>query len=556
MLLCAVTVSCYSGLNGGTSGANGDGADDDGGGDGGRTPGMPAECETQSIFDPGRGPLRRLTVTQYNNTVRDLFADADIPWQTIVVDPKMHGFENFAEQQAPSSLLIGQYQAAAVAVTAAAWNDVQGRLGCDDGGGDDPGACGQEFLEDFGRRAFRRPMTNEESEDFIGFFDAQLGEHNFRVALELTMQAMLQSPAFVYFFELDGVPVEGRDDIERLGGYAMASRLSYLLWDTMPDEELFDAAESGQLDTKEGVEEHAWRMLEDPRARDAVVNFHRQWLTFDKIDRLDLDPATYPQWESALRDSLLEGLARTIEHTVFDGEGTLAALLGSSQAMVDDRLAGIYGVQPPGDWTAVELDPDQRAGILTNSGWLAGNSHAVNPSPVQRGVFVLERLLCAPPPAPPANVDTNPPEGGDGQAQTNRERYAEHSSNPTCAGCHTMIDGIGFGFEHYDSLGVWRDEDGGQPVDATGQVVSGSDVDGPFDGAVELAHQLADSQTVRDCFATQWLRYALARNVEDEDACTEASLQNEFEESGGDIRALLVAIVRSDAFRHRRKDVQ
>jgi hypothetical protein len=192
---------------------------------------------------------------------------------------------------------------------------------------------------------------------------------------------------------------------------------------------------------------------------------------------------------------------------------------------------------------------------LTSSGFLASTSHAVNPSPVQRGVFVLERLLCAPTPAPPANVDTNPPQGGEDQPQTNRERYAEHSSNPTCAGCHTMIDGIGFGFEHYDSMGVWRDEDGGRPVDATGQLVAGSDVDGPFDGAVELAHRLADSDTVRDCVATQWFRYSLGRNVEGEDACTEASLKADFAQSGGDVRELLVAIARSDAFRYRRKDV-
>ena len=518
--------------------------------------GVPEGCEGQAYFDPGETPLRRLTHTQYNNTVNDLFPGVTIPTQAILVDPKSGGFENFGELQTPSSLLIGQYQQAAVGVTAAAMAEADAFLPCATDGGADPEGCGHAFLTDFATRAFRRPLSPEESAAYLGFFDQQLAGEGFGVALQLTMQAILQSPPFIYFLEYDGTPAPGSEELELIDGYAMASRLSYFLWDSMPDPALLVAAESGDLATAEGVEAAARRLLAEAPARGAVVNFHRQWLDLDKIDTITLDPATYPGFDEGLRDDMREEIRRLVERVIFDGEGTLAELLTTSETVGSAGIAALYGAPAPVEpWGTIALDPAQRAGLLTTPGWLASRAHAVHPSPVQRGVFVLERLLCQPPPVPPADVDITPPEEGGDSPVTNRERYDEHASNPKCQGCHQTIDGIGFGFEHYDSEGRWRDQDGGQPVDASG-ILLGSDVDGPFADAIDLAGRLGESETVQRCVVTQWYRYALGRATNLDDACARDALDLAFEAAEGDIQELLVNIAVSDGFRYRRAQEQ
>lgn len=516
------------------------------------TEGEPADCE--GPLDPGPAPLRRLTHTQYNNTVRDLFPGVTLPLQTISVDPKVNGFENNADVQTPSALLIEQYQRAALAVTEAAWAAPEAFLPCAADGGGEPQQCGHTFILDFGARAFRRPMTADEEAAFLGFFDQQLAETNFTVALQLTTQALLQSPAFLYFLEFGGEPIEGGEAVA-LTGHELAARLSYFLWDSMPDAQLFAAAAAGDLDTVEGLAAEAMRMLGDSKARGALVNFHRQWFDFDGVALINPDPATYPNYTPELRTAMRAELDRFVESTLFEGPGTFASLLTSTETDVDATLAALYGVDapPPGEWAPVSLDPAQRSGILTRAGFLARTAHAVHPSPVKRGVFVLARLLCVPPAPPPANVNTNPPDEGEpGQPKTNRERYAKHTAQADCASCHTAIDGVGFGFEHYDALGRWRDLDNGEPVDASGELV-GTDVDGAFDGAVELSQKLATSTQAHDCVVSQVYRYALGRGTTAADLCSLGDLRAQFAASSGDVHALLLAVVTSDAFRTRKE---
>lgn len=505
------------------------------------------------VRDPGPSPLRRLSRTQYVNSVRDLFPGVALPALTIAVDPAVHGFENDGAAQVPSALLVEQYQRAALAVTEAAMAAPASWLPCGAGGGPDPSGCGRAFLREFGGRAFRRPLDAEEEAVFLGFFDVQLAEAGFSVALPLTLQAMLQSPQFLYFLEFGGAAIEGAEDVVALTGHELAARLSYFLWDTTPDAALLASAAAGELDTAEGVAAAAERMLADPRARAAAVNFHRQWLDFDAIERIDPDPATFPGYTPALKASLRAELERFVAWVLFEGPGTFAGLLTARDAEVDGALAELYGVAaPPGDtWGRVRLDDEQRAGLLTRAGLLAATAHAVNPSPVKRGVLVLSRLLCAPPAPPPPGVSTDLPEETGEAPTTNRERYAEHTARTECATCHVTIDGVGFGFEHYDALGRFRALDGGAPVDARGEL-RGTDVDGPFDGALELSARLADSALARGCVVTQVVRYALGRGPTPADACGMAALTAEFEAVDGDMRALLLAVVTSDAFRLRR----
>jgi hypothetical protein len=248
-------------------------------------------------------------------------------------------------------------------------------------------------------------------------------------------------------------------------------------------------------------------------------------------------------------------LDRFVESTLFDGPGTFASLLTSTATDVDATLAALYGVDapPPGEWAPVSLDPAERSGILTRAGFLARTAHAVHPSPVKRGVFVLARLLCVPPAPPPANVNTNPPDEGEpGQPKTNRERYAKHTAQADCASCHVTIDGVGFGFENYDALGRWRDLDNGEPVDASGELI-GTDVDGSFDGAIELSQKLATSTQAHDCVVSQVYRYALGRGTTAADLCSLGDLRAQFAEASGDVHALLLAVVTSDAFRTRKE---
>ncbi len=513
----------------------------------GDTTGEPALCPAPK--DPGPGPLRRLTATQYHNALRDLFPGVTIPPPTIAESPAVHGLENNAEVQAPSALLIEQYQRAALAVTAAAM-EAPTFLPCPEGGGDDPTACAHTFLREFGRRAFRRPLRADEEDTYLGFFDQQLAEFGFRVALPLTLQALLQAPPFLYFLEFGDDAGEG--EVVALTGHELAARLSFFLWDTIPDDPLLDAAGAGALDTPEGLAAEAARMLADPRARSSFVNFSRQWFDFDRVSTISPDPATYPAYTPELRLALREELDRFVA-AQFEGPGTLAALLTAPTTHVTPELGALYGLDVVGDvWTPVTLDPAERAGLLTRAGILAATSHAIHPSPVQRGVLVVARLLCVPPSPPPPGVSTAPPEDDPDQPRTNRERYAQHSARSECAGCHAAIDGVGFGFEHYDALGAYRDQDGGLPVDARGEL-RGTDIDGPFDGAIDLSHKLAGSAQVHHCTVTQTFRYAFGRDVLADDACTLDELRADFLDHGGDLRALLLSIVRSDAFRTRRR---
>ena len=515
--------------------------------------GEPAEC-SEAVLDPGAAPLRRMTHTQYNNTVRDLFPGADIPPQTILVDPKVNGFENNSEVQAPSALLVEQYQKAALAVTAAAMAKPDGFLPCPADGGPDPATCGHDLLRDLGARAFRRPLAADEEAAYLTFFDQQMAEHNFNVGLQLAMQAILQAPPFIYFPEFGGDPLVDQPELVALTGHELAARLSYFLWDTTPDEALLAAATAGDLDEIAGIEAEVLRMLDDPRARTSLVNFHRQWFDLDKIAEVNPDLATYPEFTPALRTSMRSEIDRFVESTIFDGAGTFAALLTSPATTVDTQLAALYKVAapPPDTWTDVNLPASERSGILTRAGFLARTAHAVHPSPVRRGVFVLSRLLCVPPAPPPPNVNTSPPDESDpDQPKTNRERYAKHTAQDTCGGCHQSIDGVGFGFENYDALGKWRTLDNTYPVDASGELI-GTDVDGPFVGALELSQKLATSTQAHNCVVSQVYRYALGRNTGLDDLCSLADLRGQFAAASGDIRALLLAVVTSDAFRFRR----
>lgn len=505
----------------------------------------------ETITCATEAPIRRLTRFEYDNTVRDLLGDDSHPAQAFVPDELAHGFDNQAETLVVTQLLAEQYLGAAEQIAARAMAQPAKLLPCDPAViGDD--ACAHAFIDDFGKRAFRRPIDDAQRERMFGVYASGRHRYGFGKAIELVIQTALMSPRFLYRVEL-GAPDPAASDVLKLDPYEIASRLSYLLWASMPDAELLAAADRGELSTTAEIAAQATRMLADPRARAAVSRFHEEWLGLSKLDELAKDSSVYPAYQSSLPPLWKKETLTFLERVVFDEHGDVATMLTAPWSMQNADLAAFYGNpgSPAGDdFERVDLDPSERAGFLTHASILAAYAKANQSSPVHRGKLVREALLCQTLPAPPSGMPLQPPPV-DPHATT-RQKYLEHSANPTCAECHDLMDGIGFGFEHYDGIGQWRDLDHGFPVDATGTVVDTKDANGDFDGVVALANRLSGSQEVRDCLVTQWFRYGYGRVETQADACAMTSIRDAFEASGRRVEALLLALVQTEAFRYKR----
>jgi hypothetical protein len=404
--------------------------------------------------------------------------------------------------------------------------------------------CARAFIEGFGKRAVRRPLTGEEIDRFVGLWRAGKQRLHFDEGIEMVVQAMLQSPHFLYRVEVGEPPAKG-ETVRRPTPWEQASRLSYMLWGTMPDDELFAAAEADALRTPEQIGAHAQRMIADPRARANVASFFAQWLQLDEIDHLDKDVAVYPRFSSEIRPLLRKEIATFIDHVVWDSGGGVEELLTADYSFMNRRLAEYYGVTgPTGEaFERVDLDPTRHAGILTQAGILASLAKPNQSSPVHRGKWVRERLLCEELMPPPPNVEVTPPNLDPGL--TTRERFSQHRESPFCSACHEMMDPIGLGFEHFDGAGLWRDEENGRPVDDSGEIV-GTDTPGPFRGPVELGEKLARSQQVRECVTLSMFRFAYGRTEAHEDERSLELLRERF--ATGQIAELLAALTETDAF--------
>lgn len=546
-------VGCYSGVSSpsGADGADASSADDDDGVDDGASEdgGEPSgPCGTAV---PGPAPIRRLSSFEYDNTIADLLGDTSHPAEDFPAEGAS-GFDNNADVASVSRLLAEKYMRAAEDIAARATTDLPGLLGCDPA--TDEAACVATWVESFGARAWRRPLSPDEVAEMTALFaDARAGfdgqpANDVRESIALVLQAFLQSPHFLYRVEF-GVPGEGT--VVELGDHEMASRLSYFLWATMPDEELFAVASAGELHTRAQVEAQARRMLDHPRAREMVLHFHEQWLDYADIDSLAKDVEVFPDYTVDIAAAQRAEVDAFVDHVVWEGEGTLQELLAAPYTFVDDALAGYYGITPPGGTGLQQVVPDDRdvAGVLTQGAILAVHAKPHETNPIQRGLYVREQLLCTIPPPPPDDVDINPPPV-DPEATT-RERYEQHRVDPACSGCHDLMDPLGFGLENFDGTGRWRTQENELDIDASGNVV-GTDVDGPFVGAKELATKLAASEVVADCVSTQWFRYAYGRTENpDVDSCTLDDLQTRFAESDHEIVELLVALTQTDAFMFR-----
>jgi len=502
-------------------------------------------------------PIRRLTRFEYNNTVRDLLGDNSNPADVLPPEEEVAGFNNQAGALTTSDLLVEQYLKVAESVSARAIGNMDALMeGCDPASqGSD--ACALSFIERWGRRAYRRPLEQEEVDRLQDVFDWALTDPDlgtFEDGIQILIEVMLQSPSFIYRPEYGSdTPVEG--DVVPFTSWEMATKLSYMLWNTMPDDELFQAAENDVLLTGEEIAAQAARMLEDDRAKDTIRNFHKQWLLLTQLDSLTKDTSVYPAYNAGLRPLWEEEIQTFIEDVILRGDGSLETLLTADYSFMNEELANFYGddVLDPVTGTElqrVQLDPTRRAGFLTSAALMATHANLNQSSPVFRGKFVREQLMCNTLPLPPNDLVIEPPELDPNK--TTKEQFEEIGADPSCASCHSLMNPIGFIFEHYDGVGQWRDQQNGKDIDAVGEVVQTEDIDGTYDGAIELARALAGSTQVQECVSSQWFRFAYNRSVTPVDTCSIEQINERFAASNFNIRELLVALTQTNAFLYRR----
>jgi hypothetical protein len=512
------------------------------GGDGGEPP--PREWPDVAV-DPTPVVLKRLTKAQYEHSVRDLVGDVAIPI-SLEPDNASDGFLVVGGSKSSISALgVERYESAAHAIAEQAMEPGPIRdalLPCTPAS-DNDAACAREFVGAFGRRAFRRPLADDELSRYV---DRAIGAMNklgdFHQGLGFAMAGMLMSPYFLFRVEL-GTP-DG--DRLRYSDYEIASRLSYFLWSSTPDDALLDAAASGQLSDEAGLAAQVSRMLADDKARRGVRSFFDERFTLYLLDDLVKDTSIYPTMSADLGPDAREETLATIEDLVVDRDADYRSLFTSRRTFINRRLASLYRVPAPDleAFAPTTLPADgARAGILGHASILAQNAHATSTSATLRGKFIRTVLLCNEIPPPPADVDTSLPEATE-SFPTLRDRIAQHIADPACAVCHSFLDPVGLGLEQFDGLGAFRVEENDQPIDPSGELDNVEFGDARGLGATLYAHP-----NVAACLTRHLYRYAIGTVEQKGDGALIDQLTEQFVDDGHSIKALMRRIALSDGFR-------
>ena len=492
----------------------------------------------------GPNPLRRLTNFEYRNTLADLLGDralVEAATASLLSEPESSGFRNGAEMLGISPLLAQTYLDVAVRLSQAI-PDIPELVPCDVDSVSNTETCARRFVEQFGRRVYRRALTQEEVGAYAQLYAEAVSETgSFRSAIEWLGAAMLTSTPFLFRVEL---PSRG-DQAEPIGGFEAASRLSYLLWQSAPDEALLDAAEQGQLNDPEQLASQVARMLRDPKAF-RIYEFFEQWLDLDELASITRDVKHYPELEPNLI-ALLAAESQAFIGDLLAQEGTFQDLVAGQFTFANRALASHYGLNDvPSGSEFQRVEAPGRLGVLTQA-MLLIHDRPDRSSIVRRGVKLRTDLLCLPPPPPPEDVDLTLP-APDGSV-SQRERLEKHREDPACAGCHALVDPIGSLFEQFDALGRPRTTDElGHPVQTTASVVGAGDLDGTYEDALDFANALATSRTARDCFVQQAFRFFFGRKPTTADAESIESLKQSFARRGYRLVDLIVGLTRTEQF--------
>ena len=552
VFLTAAAAACVGTIGGDLGGPNGQGPDN---------PNDPNLVGGTTVKVTGPATrLARLTHREYDKTVADLlkYTPTTPPSAAFIADVNFAGYNNNADGLTVSDVLTRQYQQSAEALAADAMTkSLAALVPCTPTG--DGSACAKQFIQTFGRRAFRRPLADTETAAYFAGFTAAATQYastnTFNNGVQFVVEAMLQSPNFLYRAELSQV----KDSIGAivLDDYEIASRLSYLFWGTMPDDALAALADGGQIHTSDQVRDQAVRLLADPRSRDTVADFHSQWLQLSRYasNFLTKNPAVYPSFPSTIGPTLQAEATAFVSSVVFDDKGSFEALLTAPYTFVNSDTAKLYGLT--GNYTSamqkVQLDPKQRSGYLTQIGFLASHAYQDGDSPIHRGVFVQRQLLCTNIPPPPPGVNATLPPVSD-TLKTTRDRVTAHTANAPCNGCHTnIINPAGFAFEHYDGVGAWRQQENNTPVDSSATLtIDGKDVS--YTDAVDFVHKVAASQQARRCFVVNLMRYAYAHQETDADNPLIDALTTKVTDPAYTVQSLLIDLTQTRSFIYRPAD--
>ncbi len=510
-------------------------------------PGSVLNSSACQQINPGASPLRRLSNAEYQNTISDLFGMGTSQVQQVVdgfvAESESLGFRNGAEFLAVSSLVAEQFMGAAEKLAKAAATNT-GFTRCSDG---NHKACGSKFVRDFGLRAYRRPLTTEEAERLDGLFQSALSTYDFSTAVEWTVYAMLQSPNFLFRVESNAISAKGK--YAPATGYEMASRLSFLLWQSMPDEDLFAAAEQGKLETSAQVAAQAERMLADPKS-ERTLEFFRQWMDTDGVKQFSRDEKVFSNLPNNLHGLFRQENDAFVRELVLTGNGGFKDLVSASYTFANKELAQHYGLEGDFGSEFQRVERPAAAGFLTQGGFLTAHDKATRTSIVLRGVKVRTDVMCEVIPAPPNNVELNLDAIGEGLSQ--QERLALHRTDPACAGCHKLIDPIGVAFESFDAVGRQRAMDEtGKAIDTQTEISGSFDLDGPLADAQAMGRAFAASNQARQCYLDQNFRFFYGRDYTDADTCSRAKLAKAFADSNYNLKDVLLALTQTDAFLYR-----
>lgn len=558
---CTGTIANPAGINGsstsggsrsGTSGSGtgvGTGGTGVGAGSGAGGSGSGGFACQSTTAQPGPSPMHLLSSEQYLNTVRDLLGD--IPNLSASLDAGGADAALGLVQADIAQVDLERFQnAAELAGSSTVTNAAKMKTLAPCATGADKRVCAKTFVQTFGSQAYRAPLTDAADIDrHLALYDAG-ATTSYEHGIEMVLRGMLQAPRFLYRVEIGTLEQMGPDAV-KLSGYEVASRLSYAVWNTMPDAKLTAAAASGGLSTKDGVVTQLKWMLADPRGAKVVQRFLETWVRLADVDTVVKDSQLFPDWTGAPLRTALKGQARAFFDDVLTNRaGSLSALLTSPTVFVNKSVAGYYGVTATSDaFQGVDRTDGTASGLLTLPGLLATLAKPDESSPIYRGKFVREQLLCQELPPPPPNVpkapDTQP-------GVSTREKFRQHETDPACSSCHTLMDPIGFGFENFDAVGRYRTLDNGAKIDTSGELFNTADIDGKFMGVAELGKKLAGSSEVQACVGRQWFRFFLSRFEQEVDNCSMKSIVDTLRAANNDLNSLPLALVQTDAFLYRR----
>jgi hypothetical protein len=512
-------------------------------GSGGGSSGVAGSGAT-SLGDVGTIPIHQVSAREYNNTVRDLLGTTLEPGKSFQ-SFEAAGFDTLAAAGVMNSRKVADYFSAAATLAADLFGDPTRRaaiVSCQPATALDT-TCAESIIKSFGAKAFRRPLEPAEVADLVVRYQEALAQNSDHAsALQHVVRIMLASPQFIYRIEFDPDP----SSVHQLNGYELASRLSYLMWSSMPDAALFSAAASGELQAPERLSAEVERMLSDARSHELVDNFSAQWLGTRRLSDHVVDPAVFPSWTPALGLAMQQEMGAYFDDFLH-GPQTYDQFLTSRVNFVDANLAGLYGLPAPGGGglTRVQNDTGQRAGFLGLAGFLTHTSRMDRTAPSIRGKWIVNSLKCLELELP-ANL-TPPPLGEPAAGQSVRQVLEAHRANPSCAPCHNILDPVGLGLEHFDAIGRYRETyTSGQPVDAVGMLTDGSS----FNGLPELAAAMSKDPSFVACAARKLFVYGLGRTVDPSEPYLE-QIATQWQARGLSLKNLLKELVVNDTFRSR-----